>query len=594
MTTPKVNFAIICILALLISPKLLSNDNYFKAMQDEMNRSMQSLKLDNMQKIYYIEYVLEINRSNYISACFGKLHRSTKDSISYVLSVSVRVGDYKYDQTNFIDIGLNFFGSYDDEERFSNRRVPKELDYSALRRELWLATDAAYKEAAELYSKKEASMKSQIRKDTLWDFSKATPIELIDTMKIPDFDVKYFEDIVKEASNIFANYPSIHQSKADIYFETKTTYYLNSEGTKYIKNNFLSGIEVAAMTQAEDGMPLSNYYYSLGWFPSDLPSKDSIIKAVKETAIVLDKLIYAPVIEDTYTGPILFMEQAACEAFAQTFLPCLTAQRSTISSKTGPRFSFSGANTSVFQTKIGGRVLPEFLSIEAIPNTNICNEHKLFGGYKIDEQGVIPQNITLVKDGYLRTLLSDRTPIKRIEKSNGHCKGGSPMASNIKIDADKKYQASDKDLKAQLLKLCKQRDLPYGLIIKKVHNSNIFSTQIFPLASRKLEFIQSGGGKFMPVEVYKLYSDGKEELIRGGNIVGLGITAFKDIIKVGNNQFIFTYLQSPKWNISNNRIYPSQIISIVSQSFLLEDGEYQLIETNFSRPPMLDNPVGLK
>ena len=594
MNALRLKLFCLCILALLISPKLLSNDNYFRAMQDEMNRSMQSLKLDNMQKPYYIEYVLEVHRKNYVSGRLGQLHRSTKDSVAYILSISLRVGDYKYDQRNFVDPGLNFFGSFDDEERYASRRVPKELDYTALRRELWLATDAAYKEAAELYSKKEASLKGQIRKDTLWDFSKTTPIELVDTMKLPDFDIKYFEDIVREGSNIFTNYPSIHQSKMDIYFEPRTTYYLNSEGTKYIKNDYIAGVEVAAMTQAEDGMPLSNYYFALGWLPSDLPSKDSIIKAVRETAITLDKLTKAPVIEDTYTGPILFVDRAASEAFAQTFLPCLTAQRSGVSSRTGPRFSFGGANTAVFQTKIGGRVLPEFLSMETIPNVNNHGGQKLFGGYKIDEQGVKPQNVTLIKNGYLRTLLSDRTPIKRVETSNGHCRGGSPMPSNIRIDADKKHQASEKDLKAQLLKLCKQRDLKYGLVVRKVHNTNVFGTQVFSLAPRKLEFVQPGSGRFMPVEVYKLYPDGREELIRGGNIVGLGTTAFKDIIRVGNTQSVHTYLQSPRWNPGNDRRYPEQLISIVGQSFLLEDGEYQLIETNFSKPPMLDNPIGMK
>ena len=593
MITLKFKIVYLCVLTLLISPNLLSNDNYFRAMQDEMNRSMNSLKLDNMQVPYYIEYMLEVSHSNNADARLGKIYNSTKDSTYFKLNVSVRVGDYKYDQKNFIDVGLSFFGSYDDEERYSDRKIQKELDYTALRRELWLATDAAYKEAAEIYSKKEASLKSQIRKDTLWDFSKATPVELIDTMKIPDFDSKYFEDLVRTASDIFSNYSSIHQSKAAVYFDVTTTYYLNSEGTKYIKNDCASGIEIAAITQAEDGMPLSNYYCALGWLPTDLPSKDSVIKATKEMATTLDKLINAPVIEDTYTGPILFMEQPACEVFAQTFVPCLVAQRSDAQTRTGGRISFGGVNTAAFQTKIGGRVLPEFLSMEAIPTTNIHNGQKLFGGFKIDDQGVKPQNLTLIKDGYLKTLLNDRTPIKRVTESNGHSRGGSLLASNLRIDADKKYQASDKELKTQLLKLCKQRDLPYGLIVKKVQNSNIYGTQIQKMDYIKSEYFQFGAGKFMPIEVYKLYPDGKEELIRGGNLVGLGTSAFKDIIKVGNNPFVHTYLETPAWKLGS-RWAVTKIVSIVGQSFLLEDGEYQLIESNFSKPPVLSNPIGMK
>lgn len=589
----KLNIVCLFVLGLLISPNLLSNDTYFRAMQDEMDRSMKSLKIDNMQSPYYIEYVLEVKHKNNVEAQLGNLYRSVKDSVFILLSVSIRVGDYKYDQRNFIDIGLNYFGTFDDEENYASRRVPKELDYIALRRELWLATDAAYKEAAELYSKKEASLKSQIRKDTLWDFSKTEPVQLVDTIKLPDFDIKYFEDVVKATSKEFLNYPSIQKSNVTIYFEPTTTYYLNSEGTQYVRNDCISGIEVAAMGQAEDGSPLSNFYCAFGWLPSDLPSSDSLIKATKEAAIILDKLANAPVIEDSYTGPILFIDQAACEAFSQSFLPCLTAQRTDAQSR-GMRIGFSGNNVAVFQTKIGGRVLPEFLSVDVIPNTNVYQGQKLFGGYKIDEQGVVPKNLTLVKNGYLQTLLSDRVPIKRVLESNGHCKGGVPMASNVKIDADKKYQASEKELKSQLLKLCKQRDLKYGLIVKKVHNRKIYNSRVSRIGLGKLDNVQFGGGRFMPVEVYKLYPDGREELVRGGSIIGLGTSAFKDIIKVGNIPYVLTYLEYPIWKLGNDRQYSEQIISIIGQSFLLEDGEYQLIEGNLPKPPMLSNPVGMK
>ena len=587
-------FIYLCVLFFLIGPDLFSNDDYFRAMQDEMYRSMEALKIDNMQKPYYIEYTLEVHRRNGVNGRLGKIYNSSKDSMFISLSVAVKVGDYKLDQTNFFDIGLNFFGSWDDEERYKNRSVPKELDYTALRRELWLSTDAAYKEATELYSKKEASLKSQIRKDTLWDFSKVTPAELVDTIKIPDFDIQYFEDLIKTSSNIFLDYPLIHQSEVGVHFNITTTYYLNSEGVKYVKNDFSSGVEIAAITQAEDGMPLSNYYYTLGWLPDDLPTKDSVLKAARETAITLNKLINAPVIDDTYTGPILFTEEAACEIFAQTFIPCLVAQRSGSQSRTGARISFGGVNTAIFQTKIGGRVLPEFLSLEAIPNANVYNGHKLFGGYKVDDQGITPQNLTIIKDGYLQTLFNDRIPIKRVEASNGHCRNNIPMASNIRVFADKKYQANEKELKSQLLKLCKQRDLPFGLIVKKVQNKNVYQGSIYRLSSfSNVEFFQFGSGRFMPVEVYKLYPNGEEELVRGANLVGLGTAAFKDIIKVGNTQYVHNYKDSG-WRPGSRTSYKSQIISIIGQSFLLEDAEYQLIETNFSKPPLLNNPVGMK
>lgn len=105
---------------------------------------------------------------------------------------------------------LGFFGSADDEESFRNRRVPIELDYTSLRRELWLATDACYKQSAELYAKKEAAIKNRLRTDTLPDFITLPGAVLADTARFARFDQRYFEALTKDMSAIFSQYPFIH------------------------------------------------------------------------------------------------------------------------------------------------------------------------------------------------------------------------------------------------------------------------------------------------------------------------------------------------------------------------------------------------
>jgi len=574
----------------VLSLSTVANDEMFKAMKDEMNRSMRELKLENLQKPYFIEYVITVKKQNRIVGSLGTITNTTVDSTTAKLDVVVRVGDYKFDQTNFFDVGLSFFGSSDGEETYSNRTIPIELDYNTIRRELWLATDAAYKEAAELYSKKEAALKNQIRKDTLWDFSPQRPVQLVDTIKLPTFDFNYGRELVADATKIFLDYKNINTSRAIFYYEPETIYYLNSEGTQYIKNEIVSGFEIAAFTQASDGMPLYNFYVALGFVPSDLPSKDSIIKATREMANTLDKQVNATVLEDSYSGPILLLGQAACEIFAQSFLPNLIAQKENVQGE-GFRISMGGTSRA-FQTKIGGRVLPEFFTVEDLPNLAEFNKMKLFGHYKIDYDGVLPQNTTLIQNGYLKTLLSDRRPIRRVTQSSGHNRGGTPMFSNIKIDANKKFQASEKELKNQLIKLCKQRDLPYGIIVKKIANTNIVTTVVFGLSGGGIDHPRSSEGKLQPIEVYKIYPDGREELVRGGQLAGITVGSFKDIIKVGNTHYVLNLLQSPppslgRWN-------SAKLVSIIGKNLLFEDAELQVPETNFRRPPYLANPIGLR
>jgi hypothetical protein len=53
-------------------------------------------------------------------------------------------------------------------------------------------------------------------------------------------------------------------------------------------------------------------------------------------------------------------------------------------------------------------------------------------------------------------------------------------------------------------------------------------------------------------------------------------------------------LQRSGWNPSFRRSYNSQFISVISPSLLFEDAEYQMIESNLPKPPVLVNPIGMK
>jgi len=84
------------------------------------------------------------------------------------------------------------------------------------------------------------------------------------------------------------------------------------------------------------------------------------------------------------------------------------------------------------------------------------------------------------------------------------------------------------------------------------------------------------------VEVYQIFPDGREVLIRGGNIAGLSSGTFKEIIRVGNKQEVFHAVQGG-WTMS-------RVGSVIVPAVLLEDGEYQKIETNLPLLPVMNRP----
>src|ERR1700678_2323907 len=108
-------------------------DPLLKAMREELDRSKSQLKMDNVPAPYYIEYRLSDVEEFSAEAAFGALRQDQRvDARS--LRVVVRVGDYKQDSYYGPGTGIANI-------------APRDDDPVALRRELWLATDRAHKNA---------------------------------------------------------------------------------------------------------------------------------------------------------------------------------------------------------------------------------------------------------------------------------------------------------------------------------------------------------------------------------------------------------------------------------------------------------------
>ncbi len=581
------NILLFCFLILvLFSSKSLADENpIIRAMNDEISRSIKSLKIDNLEIPYYIEYRVSLKESYNVSASLGALTQSGCNK-SAKLTVNLRVGNYKSDNSNFLDFSAFFFGSDDDEETFVSRTIPLDLDYASLRRELWLSTDAAYKQAVEVYSKKIASMKNKVRKDTTPDFSKMSPTKNNDIFNTPIINIKDFEKLAKELSSIFINYNDIQASTINFEYVPETIYYVNSEGTQYVRTNAHTGLEAAGFAQAIDGMPIANFYSAYSILPNQLPKKDSLEKAIIEAANKISTLRNAKTLDESYSGPVLFAGQASSEIFAQIFAPQLAAQRD-LYTEQGKQ---SNERLSMFQNKIGGRVLPEFLNVSDNPSLKEYKGIQLFANYKTDEQGVKAEDVDLVINGYLKALLSSRTPTKRVKTSNGHFRNGGAAVSNIILDSDTEHAKSYQDLKAKLINLCKDRELAYGIIIKRIMNANVFMTTFSQLNTAGL--FTPRFNKVMPViEAYKVFPDGSEELVRGTEINNLTPQSFKDIILVGKEKNILNYFSSSVGGLLNYGGSQFQTASAIVPDLLFEDAELKLNEEDLPKLPLIASPL---
>ncbi len=562
----------------------ISHKEILNALKDELKRSMDSLKLEDLPQPYYIDYTLTLTNSYNVRATLGNII-DTNSSFRAQITVNVRVGDYSFDNSNFLDLSFSFlfFGEMD--EFSASRSIPKEFDYWMLRRELWLATDAAFRQATQTYTKKLSAMKYRVLKDTLPDFSRETPHKYIDTnFSFPKIDFITIVNDIKRTSSIFANYPEINNSLATFEHIQEVKYFANSEGFEFVKPEAFTGIEISGTSRAVDGMIVNDFIHFYGLLPDELPTVDSLLRATNLLCEKIINLQQAPVLEESYSGPILFESQAACELFAQVFAPNLVAQRPLLSEQGLQNFS----RFTAFQTKIGGRVLPEFLTVLSLPTLKKYQNFPLIGYYPVDDQGVPAKNLTLVENGYLKTLLTDRTPVKRVLNSNGNSRDGSPMFSNLVVESKKNYEKSNKELKNKLIQLCQKRGLPYCIVVRKIMNQNILSTVFYDLSPIDYKF-SSSQSTIPVIEAYKVYPDGREELIRGCELKGITPQSFKDIIFVGKSSNLL-HILAPIIQSGFGRSGYVQA-SIVVPNLLFEDAELKNIEMDFQKPPKLVSPL---
>ena len=270
--------------------------------------------------------------------------------------------------------------------------------------------------------------------------------------------------------------------------------------------------------------------------PEDLPGDDDLAAQINAMGERLKQLRQAPLVE-RYTGPVIFSGQAATELFNQGFVPYVLATRRALSDN--PRYAsyYPQKKENPFLDKIGVRVLPEFLSVRAEPLMDAYKKQPLLGGYRVDDEGVPARPVRLVQKGVLETLLTTRTPVRGIDQSTGSRRGPGVAPSNILVEAEK--GSSEKNIRKEFFKLIKRQKKQYGYIVTHIANSS------YKASDSQVIFFSPGSSDdenklANAIFVYKVYLDGREELVRNAEFAGIGLYTFKDIVKVSKTHAVNT------------------------------------------------------
>src|SRR5215467_8578893 len=164
-------------------------DPVLKAMLAELKRSQEKLQLGQLQRPYYIDYQVTDLHDYVADATLGAL-RAEQANVGRLVRAVVRIGDYKED-------------SYYQEGRGSVEILPTDDNEMALRHQLWLATDKAYKAALTGLTEKQAALKNVEADKDLFDFSQEKPAVAINKPSTLGVNLGEWKQRVRAVSDLF-------------------------------------------------------------------------------------------------------------------------------------------------------------------------------------------------------------------------------------------------------------------------------------------------------------------------------------------------------------------------------------------------------
>jgi hypothetical protein len=568
-------------------------DQTLRAMHDELERS-RNMQMPNLPKPYFIQYRLLDLDVHTVVASFGALVSSTATHNRF-MDVNIHVGDYKLDSSEFIS-GDGFQGFLG-----SAGQVGVDGDYNSLRQDLWLATDQAYKSALDNMAHKQGFLRSLSKPPEIADFSQEKPFTKVDARVVPDWSNRNWEQEAKQVSAVLRAYPELYSNRVTYTLIYETYYVMNTEGTQVRTSRSLAAIEANIETQAPDGVPMHHFYATYANRPGDLPAATEVAQQLDSRGKQLVAMRTANPMPE-YSGPVLVESRAAASLLAQMLTPSVTGARAALSmlpmvdqlmERLGGRSEWSG--------RINSRVLPTDASLADDPMATDAKGHALAGSYVVDEEGVPAQRVSIVDNGILKNFLMSRRPGPDFDQSNGHARAlflSDPRAASSNLIFRSSKGVTPDELKKKFLAACKDAARQWCLMVREMDNPSIGISSQEELSGEIQELAAgASSGERVPLAVYRVnVSDGSEELLRPGHLLGMNLRVLRDASGFGNDATLFSYTQSQAQTIAGTALgtFGSATDGVASTftapSILFNDVEGREARGEMRRLPLVPPP----
>lgn len=554
-----------------------------RAMRDELDRSKQLAIVGGRDVPYFISYTLSDSETLHVSASMGAVVNVSRSHFRSPVT-EVRVGGYDFDNTGHI-----FSGAYSGSRYDGN--VPLDDNYANFRNQLWLSTDRAFKTAVESMARKRASLNSSAApSEPLPDFSKVAPVVSIAKVSRSKVDDQEWTARTGRLAAAFGNIKEVLSSAVELQLIQGPTTQMNSEGTAVRYKDDLYWLYSKAEGQAPDGMLLHDAVSIQSLDLEKFPAEAELRRSLVEVGENVRNLVHAPAGE-RYSGPVLLEPKAAAQLLAQLLGDNLRVPRRPLSDP-GRNVNFA---PSELENRLGARVLPDSFDVSDDATQSAFQGKPLAGFYPFDMEGVPPQPVSVVEKGVLKNFLTTRQPIRGFPLSNGHARLPGGYGAYAGAIGNLFVKSSDTvplaDLKKRLIQMITSQGKPYGMLVRKLDYP--YSASSSELQSLAQASAQSGGSArpvSPPILIYRVYPDGREELVRGLRFRGLTTRTLRDVLAASTETVAFDYV---------NVAVPLAILgaggylapaSVISPGLLFEELELEPPQDQLPKPPTVPPP----
>lgn len=531
-----------------------------KLMSAEIKRGFKTFQKQN-PPLYYLSYQYYTNDLSDISVSEGSVAREYYGRQRASVTVFPRVGSPALDNTR----RLTEMSSVSD--RLTTEDMPAaEGDGKAFSTALWRATDAAVKKAQEdLDGVKAEKLTAPKRFDDSPDFAYPPVERFCRTAEFAAFDYDKIKEMLVKASTLTKGKKFILDSRFSFEREVGYRYFVDSRGTQLKTPHQEVRLSYVVSGKTENGQEVSRFNDYNVLRPEELPSEEKLLADTRKSIDELEQLVNAPE-GDPFEAPTLLKGRAMA-----VFVHEILGHR-----MEGHRQKMEDFGRT-FTDKIGQQVVSPILTIIDDATLSYFNGEVMRGFYEYDDEGVKSRPVTLVEKGVLKNFLMSSSPIKNFPASNGHGRGNHyfrPVARMAVTRALAEQTVTYDELEKKFLQEIKRQNKPYGFMIEDLSGGFTMTDTYSPQAF-KLE----------PTLMYRVYPDGRKEVVRGLDMVGTPQVSFNKVLAAADDYQVF--------NGSCGAESGWVPVSAIAPSVLLESMEMEKKKKSTEKPPLLPPPYSL-